>query len=83
MSSFLFVDNFPKCKINGIIIHKIVPEQLQYLSQISTGDEVAVNIDPVRRFQLSKSHTATHIMYWQLIIHKKMWFNILLVVISK
>lgn len=55
--------DYPDCKIEGRIIHRISPEHLAELNKFSVNDKVTIEIDPNRRRLLTQSHSATHVMY--------------------
>ncbi len=49
--------------VDGIILHCAREENIHLLEHFATGDEVSIEIDPVRREKLSTSHSASHLLY--------------------
>lgn len=47
-----------------------IPAENTDLSQFSVNDQVLVKIDKTRRKNLTKMHTATHLMYWAIDLFK-------------
>lgn len=54
-----FLGEETDCKTGGIVLHKTQVD----LSSFQVGDRVLVKIDAKRRDALTKSHSATHMMY--------------------
>lgn len=69
MTMPLSMPNLPNCKTKGVILHKVMDEQL--LQHFSEGDEIYMELDNNRREMLSKSHSATHLVYWALDLLQK------------
>jgi alanyl-tRNA synthetase len=59
----LRAEGIPDVSIGGVIWHLIHPEDQTRLLDFKAGDEIAVEIDAVRRERLSLSHTASHLVY--------------------
>jgi Ser-tRNA(Ala) deacylase AlaX len=59
----LRAEGIPDVIVGGVIWHLIDPEDQTGLLGLKVGDEVTVEIDAVRREQLSRSHTASHLVY--------------------
>nr|WKF58446.1 Alanine--tRNA ligase [Paraburkholderia busanensis] len=55
--------DFPDIQLGGVVEHVIDPVDIQHLARLKPGDEVSINIDTLRRAQLSLSHTASHLLY--------------------
>lgn len=55
--------DFPDIQIGGVIRHKIHPADCDKLNLLKLGDRVTIHIDPQRRYELSLSHTASHLLY--------------------
>jgi Ser-tRNA(Ala) deacylase AlaX len=54
---------FPDVQVDGIIRHRVHPDDILMLANIQPGTEVTVAIDIERRARLSLSHTASHLLY--------------------
>ena len=57
--AFPFFSAGADCKTGGVILHKSHDD----LSKFKIGDQVIVKIDEKRRSDLTKSHSATHLMH--------------------
>ena len=49
-------------KENGIYLHVIDPQDTGFAMRIKEGDEVSLEIDSIRRHQIARGHSATHLM---------------------
>jgi len=49
-------------KENGIYLHVIDPEDTGLVMRVKPGDEVGLEIDSIRRHQIARGHSATHLM---------------------
>ena len=49
-------------KENGIYLHVIDPQDTGLAMGIKAGDEVSLEIDSIRRHQIARGHSATHLM---------------------
>lgn len=57
-----FLPDFPEVQIGGVIRHIVHEEDLPLLAQLSEHAEVIIRIDTVRRQQLSRHHSAAHLL---------------------
>jgi Ser-tRNA(Ala) deacylase AlaX len=57
------VPDFPEIQVDGIVEHVIIDSDLPTLIDIAEGDHLDIEIDRLRRAQLSLSHTASHVLY--------------------
>ena len=62
--------DFPDIQVDGIILHLIHPEDQYLLAALLIGTKVTVSIDIQRRAALSLSHTASHLLYLAVGIHR-------------
>lgn len=49
-------------KDNGIYLHVIHPEDTNALNRIQVGESVELKIDSIRRHNIARSHSATHLL---------------------
>jgi len=49
-------------KENGIFLHVVDPQDTGFAMRIKAGDEVRLEIDSIRRHQIARGHSATHLM---------------------
>ncbi len=49
-------------KENGIYLHVIDPQDTGFAMRIKPGDEVSLEIDSIRRHQIARGHSATHLV---------------------
>lgn len=68
MATPVFIDDFPGVKTGGIILHHISDKER--LNDFQIGDEVWIEIDQQRRKSMSLNHTAAHIVYWAVDMHR-------------
>mgnify|MGYP000039876855 CR=1 FL=1 len=54
---------FPSIQVDGIVLHQVHPEDIDKIKYLREGDFVHMEIDSIRRFDNSLSHTASHIVY--------------------
>ncbi len=59
----VYIDDFPTIKVNNIIEHLMAPEFLARLKDIKVGDPVRITVNERRREELSRSHTASHLLF--------------------
>lgn len=61
---------FPGVQVDGVIWHMVHPDDQPLLASVTIGEAVTVNIDIERRARLSLSHTASHLMYLGVGMHR-------------
>ena len=49
-------------KENGIYLHVLDPQDTGFAMRIKAGDEVSLEINSIRRHQIARGHSATHLM---------------------
>ena len=49
-------------KENGIFLHVLDPQDTGFAMRIKEGDEVSLEINSIRRHQIARGHSATHLM---------------------
>ena len=54
---------FPDIQVDGIVLHQVHADDLGLLAHLQTGDPVSLGIDIARRYALSLSHSASHLLY--------------------
>jgi Ser-tRNA(Ala) deacylase AlaX len=57
------ISDVPDILVDGIIQHEIVESDAGHLASLQEGETVEVHIDCFRRAALSRSHTASHLLY--------------------
>lgn len=62
--------DFPGVQVEGVIWHLIHPEDQTMLAELEIGAKVTVSIDIERRARLSLSHTASHLLYLGIGMHR-------------
>lgn len=62
--------DFPGLQIEGVIWHLVEPNDQALLAELEIGAEVTVSIDVERRARLSLSHTASHLLYIGIGMHR-------------
>lgn len=62
--------DFPDITVGGVIWHMVTPEDQPQLKELKQGQEVIVKIDAVRRAWLALSHTASHLVYLGIGVHR-------------
>lgn len=62
--------DFPQVQVGGVIWHRVPPEMQSALASLKPGMPVCVEIDTTRRARLSLSHTASHLLYLAIGLHR-------------
>jgi Ser-tRNA(Ala) deacylase AlaX len=69
-TSPVILADFPEIQANGVIWHYINEEDKSKLSDLQEGQEIIINIDIERRAKLSISHSASHVLYMAVQMHR-------------
>jgi alanyl-tRNA synthetase len=61
---------FPDIQVDGIVLHQIHPDDRHLLTRLIPESRVTISINVTRRAALSLSHSASHLLYIAVGIHR-------------